>query len=284
MLERVVHENGVVTYQSPLLRDAGVVHAFSTRIGGVSEPPFEFLNLFLNRGNPSGCERQDPDANVEENYRRLQAAIGAQQMLRAWVRQVHGRSVELLEREPENEYGESLEAEVRDRFSGQISADALVTSVRDVLLTIRVADCVPILLATEDGAIVAAVHAGWRGVVGNVAAKALRTMHEAGGAAASPEKIIAAIGPCISEEHFEIGPEVAEEFVRQELKGAIRERAGEKPHIDLQCAVRMQLERAGVKQIDGNELCTFRDAGEFYSHRRDEGITGRLAAVIAITP
>jgi YfiH family protein len=275
MLQRTTHSNGVVTYQSPLLAERGIVHAFSTRIGGISPPPFDTLNL----GNPAGCESQDESPNLEENYRRLMTAIGASQMLRTWVKQVHGRSVEMLEREPESEYGETLEAEIRDRFSGQISADAIVTTVPNVLLTIRIADCVPILIASADGKVVAAIHAGWRGVVGNVVDKAVRGMREAG---APAENMIAAIGPCISTEHFEVGPEVTEEFARQNLAETVHPVAGKNPHIDLQAAVAKQLDRAGIKNIDGNNLCTFRDAADFYSHRRDNGITGRLAAVIAV--
>ena len=276
MLQRTTHSNGVATYQSPLLLQRGIVHAFSTRVGGVSPAPFDSLNL----GNPSGCESQDENPNLEENYGRLMAAIGASQMLRAWVKQVHGRSVEMLEREPESEYGETLEAEVRDRFSGQISADAGVTSVPNVLLTIRIADCVPVLIASGDRKVVAAIHAGWRGVVGNVVEKAVRGMREAGAVA---DGMVAAIGPCICTENFEVGHEVAEEFARQGLGEMVHPVEGKNPHIDLQAAVRRQLESAGVKDVDGNSVCTFRDAADFYSHRRENGVTGRMAAVIAVT-
>lgn len=268
------HPNGVVTWQSSLLRETGVIHAFSTRLGGVSAVPFDSLNL----GNPSGCENPDADEHLIENYRRLQDAIGASQMPHAWVRQVHGRSVELLEREPENEYGETLEAALRDRFSGQMSADAIVSTVPRVLLTIRVADCVPILLASKDGKIVAAAHAGWRGVVGNIVEKTVRSLHEAG---AAPHDLIAAIGPCISVANFEVGNEVAAEFASRGLGDAVSQSGSEKPHVDLQRAVQMQLERAGVLSTDAHPFCTFRDAVDFYSHRRDQGLTGRLAAVIA---
>jgi len=206
---------------------------------------------------------------------RLQVALGCPEALRAWVRQVHGRNVELLEREPEGEYGETLEAEVRDRFSGQLAADAIVSAER-VMLTVRVADCVPVLLASADGRVVGAAHAGWRGVVGNVVEKTIRAMSEAGA-----REILAAIGPAISVENFEVGAEVAEEFARQGSGAAVRAGAGGgKPHIDLQGAIRVQLERAGVKRVDGNEVCTYRDAGEFYSHRRDAGKTGRMAGII----
>jgi YfiH family protein len=271
MLQRMVHGNGVVTYQSPLLAGAGVIHGFSTRVGGVSQGVFASLNL----GNPGEGE-QDSAEHLRENYARLQGALGCPERLRAWVRQVHGRNVVLLEREPEGEYSEMLEAEVRDRFSGQLAADAIV-SAEPVLLTIRVADCVPVLLASADGRMVGAAHAGWRGVVGNVVEKTLRAMREAG----AEGEIVAAIGPAISLEHFEVGGEVAEEFARQDLAAAVQAGiSGAKPHVDLQAAIRTQLERAGVGRVDGNDMCTFRDAAEFYSHRRDAGKTGRMAAVV----
>src|SRR4051812_36410770 len=199
MLQRTVHPNDVVTYQSPLLAAAGVKHAFSTRVGGMSSKPFDALNL----GNPGGEVVQDSLENIRENYRLLQEGIGCDAtILRAWVRQVHGRAVELIEREPENEYGETLEAEIRDRFSGQLAADALVSVVPGVLLTIRTADCVPILLASSDGKVVGAVHAGWRGVVGDVVGKAVRVMREAGAVEGS---IVAAIGAGGSGGDFLVG-------------------------------------------------------------------------------
>jgi polyphenol oxidase len=229
-------------------------------------------------GNPGGEGVKDLEGNIVENFVRLQEGIGALGMMRAWVKQVHGRSVEMLEREPEGEYGETLEAEVRDRFSGQISADGLVTNVSGVLLTIRVADCVPVLLASEDGRVVAGAHAGWRGVVGDVVGKTVRGMLEAG---ASAGKIVAAIGPCISLEHFEVGDEVAAEFESRGMGDVVIRESGKKTHVDLQKAVRGQLERAGVMRVDVNKLCTFRDVGDFFSHRRENGVTGRMAAVIA---
>ena len=205
--------------------------------------------------------------------------MGAPGLRRASVKQVHGRGVELLERELEGEYGETLAAELRDRFSGQTAADGIVSLVPGVLLAIRTADCVPILLAGADGRVVAAVHAGWRGVVGDIVGRAVRVLGEAG---VDPARVLAAIGPCISAAHFEVGEEVADAFVMAKLPEALQRRQEwPKPHIDLQAAVRRQLERAGVSQIDGHALCTVRDADDFFSHRRDEGRTGRMIGLIA---
>ena len=283
MLMRTAHVNGVVTYQSSLLRAVGVVHGFSTRIGGVSEGPFAALNL----GNPSASEgaARDTQEHMTENFRRLQETLGLGGHLRAWVTQVHGRTVELIEGEPEGEDGETLAVEVRDRFSGQLAADGLVAAVPGVMLTIRVADCVPVLLATEDGRAVAAVHAGWRGVVGNVVERAVRVIHEAAGEAGRAEKLVAAIGPGICAKCFEVGAEVATEFRRRDLGAAVMEpsakEAGAKPHVDLAGAIALQLRRAGVAHVDSGGLCTFENEADFFSHRRDHGVTGRMAAVIA---
>ncbi|HEY4330085.1 MAG TPA: polyphenol oxidase family protein, partial [Phycisphaerae bacterium] len=107
-----------------------------------------------------------------------------------------------------------------------------------------------------------------------------RVMHEAG---VKVEGMTAAIGPGISAEHFEVGEEVAAEFVRQGLEVAVQKagRKWQKPHVDLELAVLRQLEKLGLRKIDANGGCTFRDADDFYSHRREHGVTGRMAGVIA---
>ena len=279
MLTPHTHGNGLVTFQSPLLRAAGVPHAFSTRRGGVSPAPFDTLNL----GNPASCAAPDSSAHLDENYRRLGAAIDAlygtpaAPTCRAWASQVHGRHVELIEPEPENEYAESLAAAIADQYHGQRAADALVTRHPQVMLTIRVADCVPVLLASADGRQVAAVHCGWRGVVAGIVARALLVFAES---QIPPERILAAIGPGIAGAAFEVGPEVAAEFSKANLPEALLISPNSKPHIDLQAAIHTQLSRAGVAQIDGNTLCTYRDRDLFFSHRRDHGMTGRMAALV----
>jgi len=273
MLQRVVHGNGVVTYQSPLLAAVGVVHAFATRIGGVSTGPFTTLNL----GNPAAPGPQDTADNLAENYRRLQDAIGAAGVQRCWVRQVHGAAVGVVAPESEGEYAEALNAEILDRWQGQTAADALLTAQPGVLLTVRIADCVPVLLASADGRVVAAVHAGWRGVVGGVVLQALKALGERG---VEPDQVRAALGPAISAVNFEVGADVAQEFQRAGLAHAVQATGGGKAHVDMQGAVRAQLAAAGVAAIDGNGCCTVRDAADFFSHRRDQGLTGRMAAVI----
>jgi len=146
---------------------------------------------------------------------------------------------------------------------------------------VRVADCVPVLLASGDGRVVSAVHAGWRGVAAGVVSEAVQAMRRLGAS-----DIVAAVGPCIGVNHFEVGQEVAEAFDSAGLRPCVRRDGWPKPHIDLSSAVAWQLREAGVEssRIDRTDRCTFAHADEFFSHRRDHGRTGRQAALIAVAP
>ncbi|MGC8541078.1 MAG: peptidoglycan editing factor PgeF [Phycisphaerae bacterium] len=272
MLARVTLPNGVVVYQSRMLAAVGVAHAFSTRIGGVSPAPFDSLNL----GNPQGAV-QDSGDNLQRNFAILLSALGLSNVPMATVQQVHGCEVALLRAEGEGEYSETAQAEIRDRFQGQTRADAIVSDVTSAMLAIRIADCAPILLASDDGRIVAAIHAGWRGVVSGVVARSVAEINTLG---ITSDRIVAAIGPTIGVKHFEVGAEVAGEFHTAGLSAAIDTIGYAKPHINLVAAIKLQLQQCGVTHVDGGSLCTYASATDFYSHRRDHGTTGRMVAII----
>lgn len=260
MLERTISAESVVTYVSPLLRAVGVPHAFSTRIGGISPPPFDSLNL----GNPSGCDARDDSDRIRRNYRLLLRASGCEGRELLAVHQVHG--------------GEVVHIKPGQPHDNNTKADALVSDDPARVLSVRVADCVPVLLSTTDGRAVAAIHAGWRGVIAGVATTALEILRTHGG------NVVAAIGPSISFDAFEVGPEVLDEFARTFGSDApMRQQADGKGRIDLRECLRLQLLAAGVpvEQIDQTDRCTHTRADEFFSHRRDNGISGRMAAVIA---
>jgi YfiH family protein len=262
VLQRKSTANGLIYYFSPLLENAGVPHAFSTRIGGVSDAPFNTLNL----GNPSPPELQDDKQHIQENYRRLQQAIGCEKKSRCWVHQVHRADVVLVRRDHE--------------FTSGAAADALVSDDPDHMLAVRYADCVPILLASADGKFVAAVHAGWRGIIANAVGAAIRELRRI----SQSNHLLAAIGPCIGFDAFEVSEEVLSEFKRVfPINPPIRDCENGKGRADLREAVARQLSQAGLQksQIEVSDRCTFRDADEFFSHRRDHGITGRMAALIA---
>ncbi len=272
MLARVTLPNGVVVYQSRMLAAVGVAHAFSTRIGGVSPAPFDSLNL----GNPQGAVQDSVD-NLHRNFTILLSALGLANVPMATVQQVHGCEVALLRAEGEGEYSETAQAEIRDRFQGQTRADAIVSDVTSAMLAIRIADCAPILLACDDGRIVAAIHAGWRGIVSGVVARSVAEINTLG---ITSDRIVAAIGPAIGVKYFEVGAEVAREFHTAGLSAAIDTIGYAKPHINLVAAIKLQLRQCGVTRIDGGSLCTYANATDFYSHRRDHGTTGRMVAII----
>ena len=262
MLRRRIAGNGVVFYSSPLLESASVPHAFSTRIGGVSEGIFASLNL----GNPSGTAVDSSD-HLAENYRRFFAAAGCEQKARRSVFQVHGADVVWMNKETECQQ--------------QPSADAIACDDPRCVACVRVADCVPVLLASGGGRFVAAVHAGWRGVVAGVVPAAVAALRQKIG---REGEIIAAIGPSIGPANFEVGMDVVEEFRKVFGTHAPAQlKCGGKAHVDLRSGIALQLRACGVDadHIDSTDRCTFRDADEFFSHRRDRGVTGRMAAIIA---
>jgi YfiH family protein len=254
----------LVWYESPLLAERGVPHAFSTRQGGISAKPFDSLNL----GNPAQAPRDMPE-NIAANYALLQNAIGCACRRRLWSHQVHGAGVLMVE------------AHQAENFECGQPGDALVCTDPSCLLAIRTADCVPILLASDDGAAVAAVHAGWRGIIAGVIGAAIESLISRGHLG-SANGLVAAIGPCIGIEAMEVGPEVVAKFDEAFVDNPpLRRQADGKGHLDLRDACWRQLVAAGLvdERIDMSDRCTHRDAGEFFSHRRCGGVTGRMAAV-----
>ncbi|MGD0141197.1 MAG: peptidoglycan editing factor PgeF [Tepidisphaeraceae bacterium] len=262
VLERRIGNNGVVYYASANFDAVGVRHAFSTRIGGTSPAPFDSLNL----GNP-GCDVRDDYDRIWANYSRLTSSIGCGEEPPLRVHQVHGREVACVEAGRVFDTGER--------------ADALVSRDSQRVISVRTADCVPVLLCSGDGRIVAAVHAGWRGIIAGVIPAAAGKMLEGAGAAGT---ILAAIGPCIGPEAFEVGPEVLQAFIDVFGEAApIARKADGKGTVDLRLAARMQLLSSGLREcnVDSTDRCTLTHRDEFFSHRRERGITGRMAAVIA---
>jgi YfiH family protein len=239
--------DGSVIQRSPLLEALHIPHAFTTR--------------------RSVRGRADLDASEMDTSARERVFLVAGISPHAYLvraQQIHGDSVAVVE-------------DATDATLVPV-ADALVTSRPDCALLVFTADCVPILLARADGGRVAAVHAGWRGLVAGVILRALEHMGEG--------QLVAAIGPCLSLERFEVGPEVVEPFRAAGLDSCIDARFGARPHIDLRHAARLQLERAGVARIDVSDRCTWNDP-ELWSHRRDvthggRARTGRLGALIAL--
>ncbi len=252
--------------RSTLLSSLGVPHAFTTRVGGVSAAPFDSLNF----GNPGDLapDRRDPRENILRNWSLVLGALGLRERGLVEVHQVHGGGVRVVT-------GDEV---VPAHDAGSIKADAIVTDA-SIAAAVRVADCAPVLLASDDARVVAAVHAGWRGTIAGVVANAVNAMRGLG-----VREIHAAVGPCLSAEHFEVGPEVAEEFHREFSESPpLREHPGKPGRwlLDLRSALSRQLGGAGVAKVEVLPGCTYGEPERFFSHRRDRGLTGRMIGVIA---
>lgn len=256
---------------SRILQAHGAPHAFPTRAGGVSASPFDSLNL----GRAVG----DDPAAVDENHRRLAAALGLGALPLVTVKQVHGDRV--VHAAPGKGGPELRETRAGEPLAGEVEADALVAAA-GVALGVRVADCVPILLHDPITGASAAVHAGWRGTVAQIVAKTVAILADEYGA--RPASIRAALGPAIGPCCFEVGADLAARFASDPAFGPATVRGGEgQPRVDLFAANRRLLEAAGVSahHIEQVGECTSCRPDLFFSHRRDAGRTGRHLAVIA---
>ncbi len=241
------------------------VHALcTTRVGGASASPFESLNL--------GDHVGDGVANVAANRAVVAHALGARPV---FLSQMHGHDVV------------TLSATTPD--GGQ--ADGCITRDAGVACTIMVADCLPVLLTTLQGDVVAAAHSGWRGLVGRdghgiieSVVQSIRLVTPVDQALAAPE-IIAWLGPCIGPQAFEVGEEVRDAFLAHDPAAQVMfapHRPG-KWLADLAGLARQRLAAAGVRQIFGNDgnaaWCTLGNPSRYFSHRRDRR-SGRMAACV----
>lgn len=250
---------------------------FTTRQGGVSSPPWDTLNL--------GDHVGDVAANVATNRLQLKNALGARAV---FLQQVHGRAVLALD----------------DATPDGLPADACVTTQRGTACSIMVADCLPVLLASMDGSVVAAAHAGWRGLAGQDGGHGvLESVFDAFYASFRPEALvkreqlaidtIAWLGPCIGPVAFEVGAEVkaAFEFSQPEAARCFVAKGSGKYLADLAGLARVRLHALGITRVYGNDgtapWCTFGSPEKFFSHRRDVGAsghgfgtTGRMAAFV----
>lgn len=226
------------------------VRALQTRRGGgVSEGPFAALNL--------GAHVGDEPERVAENRRRLNAHLPAPPQ---WLRQVHGRDVMCLPAVDE--------APV---------ADVAWTGRAGVVCAVQTADCLPVLLCTDDGGAVAAAHAGWRGLAAGVLEAAVAVLPRA------PSRVLAWLGPAIGPEAFEVGPDVRACFVDADASsaGCFRRGRGDRWHADLFALARRRLLAAGVSAVHGGGVCTVGDARHWFSYRRDRRC-GRMASLVWI--
>jgi YfiH family protein len=223
----------------------------TTRIGGVSAGPYASLNL--------GDHVGDDPAAVAQNRALLRINLPADPV---WLKQVHGNAV--------------VDA---DSAGGVPEADASVARKPGTVCAVMTADCLPLLLCDEAGTVVAAAHAGWRGLAGGVVEAAVRAINVA------PERLLVWLGPAIGPQTFEVGEDVRQAFLSHHA-GAVQAFA---PHgdgkwlADIYLLARQRLALLGVSRVYGGGLCTYSDSERFYSYRRN-GATGRMASLIWLEP
>ncbi len=241
-----------------------IVQGFTTRRGGVGATPYDTLNL--------GAHVGDAPASVAANRTRVWSDLGFGVGQVALAEQVHGDGVAVVQAGTE---------------AGPVpGVDALVTNVPDLLLMLLFADCVPIYLVDPARKAIGLAHAGWRGTEANIAAKTVQTLTAEFGSL--PSSCLAAIGPCIGGDSYEVGPDVADRFrtlpgsraanvvlPRNEMTGTYT--------LNLRAIVFLQLLSAGLK-AESIAVCdedTFRNRRDFFSYRRD-GVTGRMGAFLGM--
>lgn len=232
------------------------VQAFTTlRHGaGRSQAPFDSFNLG-NRTAADGDEARVVQANRDELVERL--ALPSRPH---WLRQVHGTGV--------------LRFDAPATDAEEPTADAAVTSSPRVVLAILTADCLPVVLASDDGRQLGAAHAGWRGLAGGVLENTVAAMH------APADSLVAWLGPAAGPRAYEIGAEVFDAFVAGD-GGACEAFVATRPghwRVDLYALARRRLAAAGVTRVHGGDCCTITEATRFFSHRRDAR-TGRMATL-----
>ncbi len=257
------NENGLVYMSSTLI---GARHAFTTRFGGVSTGIFSSLNLGSNRGDA-------PEA-VRENYRRVCALMGAGVDEAAVTRQVHGAVVRTVSAADRHVCLSAVPYE----------ADGLVTAEKNLPLLCFTADCVPALLCDAEAGVIAAVHCGWRGSVGDILKNAVEAMCALG---AKPASICAALGPAIGKCCFETDddvPQAVEAYLGGDAEGLFVRRADGKTLVDLRGANKRRLVQLGLREehVDVSEECTFCSHDRYWSHRYTRGRRGSQAAAIVL--
>lgn len=266
---RLDKRNDLLAYRFETL-PAGIDALVSTRRGGVSQVPYDSLNLSLRVG--------DDAEKVVENRRLLFAAFELELERSVWCRQIHADGVAVVGAADAGRGSTEEESIVKD-------ADALVTAEPGLPLCVTLADCVPVVIFDPESRVVGLAHAGWGGTVARISSRTVEVMRERFGC--DPASLVAAVGPSIGAAGYEVGTDVIEK-----AGAAYGDRATEilepgedgKAFFDLWAANRIDLEGAGVagKRIEVSGVASDRHLEDFYSHRHEGGQTGRFITAVSI--
>ena len=307
LLPDLISRGGLTWIEQPFfVRYPWLIHAFSTRLGGVSRGRWGGLNLGFTKG--------EPGTGVRKNRELFLHQLGAEHFALAAIRQIHSAAVYQVERNTRSELEYRLAGGTPTGPPGlaRPEGDALLTDQAGILLSVRTADCLPVLLADPAHRAVAAVHAGWRGALARIVEKAVGEMRRVFGS--EPARLLAVLGPCIRVCCYEVGEDVeeafqgrfpnADKFFRRRtgpsaprpVKHSLSflnlqppgHSAGSDPraHLDLVAVAVGQLYTAGLapRHVAVVDLCTACRTDLFYSYRREGNGTGRMLAVIGIRP
>ena len=262
MLERATRD-GLSFYRKTAWQD--LRHGIFTRRGGVSVAPFESLNL--------GGSIGDASAAVKENHRRMYRALDVNpaRARSCWL--VHGVRTLVIN-------GASEHNGLPDRLE---QADAIITDQADLPLVMRYADCAPLLFYDPVRRAIGLGHAGWRGTVKGIASHIVDQMRASFGCQAGD--IEALIGPAISRRNYPVGDEVvaAAQARFGDAADQVLDRGnGQAPQFDLWRANELELARLGVNKVEVMATCTYENTAEFYSHRAEQGSTGRFGVAVSL--
>lgn len=272
--EQILQENqaGEVLYLTyPILDQTGIVkHGFSTRIGGVSEGYLGSMNLSFTRGDKAEA--------VRENYMRMAKALGVDADSFVFSQQTHTTNVRTVRFQDK---GRGLLAPLTYQ-----DVDGLITNVPGLTLTTFYADCVPLFFVDPVHKAIGLSHSGWRGTVGRMGAVTLQRMQEEYGT--DPANVIAAIGPSICQDCYEVSEDVIQEFQNafepKFHKQLFYRKENGKYQLNLWAANEIVLTEAGVprEQIAITNVCTCCNGDKLFSHRASQGKRGNLAAFLAL--
>ena len=258
-MERIEH-SGLAFYRNRGWQN--LAHGIFTRLGGVSKGHWTSLNIGSNNG--------DDGAAVGENHQRMYDAANlcGDRATTTWL--VHGTDVVVVDAP-------------RNGRSWLAKADGMITDQPDLPLVMRFADCVPLLMYDPVKPAIGLGHAGWRGTVSGMAAKMVNAMQRAYGS--SPQDIQVVVGPAISRDNYEVGNEVA--YEAHKYYGDASEVVWQDPDdgsafFDLWLANQLDFQRMGVENVKVLRLCTYDNTDEFFSHRAEQGKTGRFGVVISL--